>query len=198
MPRTLRVATEADAPGVQAIYAPFVADTAVSFEYEVPGVDEIRARIARTLPQFPWLVCETDGAVAGYAYGGRHAERAAYQWSADVSVYLGPEHRRVGVGRALYTVLLRLLAAQGYCNAYGGITLPNAASVGLHEAMGFTPVGVYRRVGYKHGAWHDVGWWACTLATPAGPPAPLGSFAALRETPELAAALAAGSALLRG
>jgi len=197
MARVVRIATAADAGGVQAIYAPFVADTAVSFEADPPTVAEMRGRIEGTLAGWPWLVCENGGVVAGYAYGSRHRERAAYQWSADVSVYIAPSYQRAGVGRALYTALLALLVQQGYCNAYGGITLPNAGSVGLHERLGFAPVGVYRQVGFKFGAWHDVGWWHLRLPAPAGdPPAPR-PFPAIAGSGGCAAALARGTALLQ-
>jgi phosphinothricin acetyltransferase len=101
--------------------------------------------------------------MAGYAYAGRHSARAAYQWSVDTSVYIHADFRRCGVGRGLYKSLFEILIAQGYCNAYAGITLPNAGSVGLHESVGFQPVGVYRSVGFKMGAWHDVGWWQLEL-----------------------------------
>jgi phosphinothricin acetyltransferase len=138
--------------------------TIVSFEVDPPGEREIGERINTTLPRHPWLVCEVDGQIAGYAYATAHRLRLAYQWSVDTSVYLSPEWHRRGIGRRLYATLLWLLTAQGYCNAYAGITLPNAASVGLHEAVGFLPLTVYSRVGYKLGAWHDVGWWQRPLA----------------------------------
>lgn len=132
----------------------------------------MRARIERTLPAYPWLVYERQGEVLGYAYGSRHAERAAYRWSADVSVYVRDDARRMGIGRALYSALLPLLCELGYHQAFAGITLPNAASVGLHQALGFTPVGMFRNVGYKLGTWHDVGWWQMALrdGAPAGEP----------------------------
>jgi phosphinothricin acetyltransferase len=172
----IRLATADDAERIHAIYAPYVRDTVISFELDVPGVEEIRKRITATLPAHPWLVLERDGRIAGYAYASTHRERRAYQWAADVSCYVAPEFQRQGIGRALYTALLRILRAQGFCNAYAGIALPNAASVGLHESAGFRAVGVYRGVGFKLGRWHDVGWWGCALgelpATPR-PPAPL-------------------------
>jgi L-amino acid N-acyltransferase YncA len=192
----LRLATVADAAGVRAIYAPIVAETAISFEVEPPTVETMRARIAATLAAFPWIVCEHGGEVAGYAYASAHHERAAYRWAVDVSVYVHEAARRRGVGRACYTALFRLLALQGFHAAYAGITLPNPASVALHEALGFEPVGVYRDVGFKLGAWHDVGWWQRRLrerAAPAAPPSPL---AAVEGSPAWAAAFAAGAALL--
>ncbi len=197
MASTIRLATERDAEPVQAIYAPIVRDTAISFEVDPPSLAEMRTRIAETLVHWPWLVCERDGEVLGYAYASRHRVRAAYQWSVDVSVYIDAHARRAGVGRALYSSLLRILVLQGFYNAYAGITLPNAASVGLHEALGFQPMGVYRTVGYKLGAWHDVGWWQLTLQPhPIDPPLPV-DIGAVQHSAVWDAARAAGVRLLR-
>ena len=161
----IRAATRADARAISEIYAPYVRETAISFEYEAPDETEIAARIAKVLPAYPWLVCEMDGRVVGYAYGSAHAERAAYGRSVNAGIYLARGTHRRGIGRALYAVLLGALKLQGYHAVFGGITLPNPASVGLHEASGFTPVGVYREVGFKFDSWHDVGWWGLTFAT---------------------------------
>ncbi|GJG85894.1 N-acetyltransferase [Gemmatimonadetes bacterium T265] len=158
-PYRVRPARPEDAAEVGAIYAPLVEHTAVSFEEVPPSVDEVRARIAATLATHPYFVAEDARGVVGYAYGGPHRARAAYRWSADVSVYVADRARRRGVGRALYAALLPALAARGVHAAFAGIALPNSGSVGLHEALGFTPVGVYREVGFKFGRWHDVGWW---------------------------------------
>lgn len=198
MPATIRLALETDAERVSAIYAPFVAGTAISFELDPPDEREMRRRVRATLDRWPWLVCERDGTVQGYAYASEHRERAAYQWCSDVSVYIDAAAQRTGLGRALYTSLLRILALQGFHNAYAGITLPNAASVGLHETLGFEPVGVYRAVGFKLGAWHDVGWWQLRLM-PSGPhPAPPDPLPAVAGLPEFAQALRAGERFLRG
>jgi L-amino acid N-acyltransferase YncA len=155
----IRLATPSDAAPIAAIYAPAVTDLPTSFELAPPDADEMARRVATTLARTPWLVCERDGAVLGYAYASAHRERAAYRWSVDVSAYVRADARRLGVARALYASLLALLARQGFRNAYAGVTLPNDASVGLHQAVGFTPVGAYRGVGYKLGAWHDVAWF---------------------------------------
>jgi len=160
---TIRLATVEDAAAVRDIYAPAVRDTVISFEFVEPDVSEMAHRIEVYSQKCPWLVYEMDGQVVGYAYANPHRAREAYQWSAEVSAYIHADHRRKGIGRALYTCLLDLLRLQGYRNAYAGVTLPNEGSVGLHEAMGFTPVGVYKKVGYKFGAWHDVGWWQLEL-----------------------------------
>jgi L-amino acid N-acyltransferase YncA len=165
-----------DAAACAAIYAPFVRDSVVSFEEAVPGADAFAARIAHLSATHPWLVEERDGVVVGFAYGSPHRERAAYRWASEVSVYVDPAHHRRGIGRALYEALLARLGEQRFHVACAGITLPNDASVRLHEALGFTLVGVYRGIGWKAGAWRDVGWWQLRLL-PAedrhAPPEPL-------------------------
>lgn len=166
----LRIATVRDAAAIAAIYAPYVRDTAISFETEVPDAAEMRNRIARVTAHYPWLVAEDQSGLIGYAYAGEHRSRKAYRWSVDAAVYLPASSHRRGAGRALYGALFQLLRAQRYVKAYAGIALPNAASVGLHEALGFKPIGVYRKVGYKLGAWRDVGWWELDLGEPANPP----------------------------
>lgn len=159
----IRLAKAEDAEGILAIYTPIVRETTISFELEPPTAEEMRRRIESTLARFPWLVWDTSEGIGGYAYASKHRERAAYQWSADVSVYVAAAYRGRGIARALYTTLLGMLADLGYYTALAGIALPNAASVGLHEGMGFQPIGVYRNIGYKMGAWRDVGWWECEL-----------------------------------
>ncbi|HEX9995794.1 MAG TPA: arsinothricin resistance N-acetyltransferase ArsN1 family B [Abditibacterium sp.] len=159
----IRLANAIDAAAIESIYAPFVGDTPISFELEPPSVEEMQKRIEKTLRQFPWLVCEIGDEIAGYAYAGSHSERAAYLWSVNVSVYIHPSYHRCGIGKALYASLFQILRLQGFYNAYAGVTLPNPASVGLHEALGFQPVGVYEGVGYKIGVWHSVGWWQLLL-----------------------------------
>ncbi|WP_228765797.1 arsinothricin resistance N-acetyltransferase ArsN1 family B [Sphingopyxis solisilvae] len=149
----------ADAPEVQAIYAPYVAATTISFEEVPPDILEVERRIAALLPHYPYLVAEVDGQVVGYAYASEHRTRAAYRTSVDVTVYVAPGAQRSGVARGLYSRLLPAAASRGYHAAFAGIALPNKASVALHEAMGFEPVGIYREVGRKFDAWHDVGWW---------------------------------------
>lgn len=189
----LRPATADDAAAVAAIYAPYVLETAITFEIEPPSADEMRRRIEKSWAAHAWLVCVAGDVPLGYAYTSQHRERAAYRWGVDVAVYVRRDAQRRGIGRALYTALLPLAGAQGYAAAYGGIALPNASSVGLHEALGFTHVGTYRGVGYKLGAWHDVGWWECPLAPrAAAPPEPHPA-----SDDDLATALAAGNARLK-
>lgn len=151
----VRPATAEDAPACAAIYAPYVTDTAVSFETDPPDASELARRIEAA---HVWLVLEDEGTVVGYAYAGRFHARDAYRWATETSVYLRQGFERRGGGRALYAALLPLLKARGFTTAIAGMTLPNAGSVGLHASLGFEPVGTYRRIGFKHGAWHDVAW----------------------------------------
>jgi len=159
----IRLADSGDAAAISAIYRPIVEETAISFEYEPLDAAEFARRIEHTLKTMPWLVDERDGRVVGYAYAVPHRARAAYQWTAEVSVYIDASARRQGVARSLYLDLLERLKRQRVHMALAGVTLPNPASVRLHESLGFTPVGVYHEVGYKFDKWHDVGWWELRL-----------------------------------
>jgi L-amino acid N-acyltransferase YncA len=161
-----------DAEACAAIYGRFVRDTPASLEERPPTAAEMGERIERISAGYPWLVAEVDGRVAGYAYASRHRERSSYRWAADVTVYVAPSQHRRGVGRSLYGALLPLLTRQGLQIACAGITLPNDASVALHEAFGFALVGIYRRIGWKASAWRDVGWWELELAPVAPGPQP--------------------------
>jgi phosphinothricin acetyltransferase len=206
MDGTLRMAVPADARAVRRIYAPYVEETAVTFATSVPSTGTLERKLAATLEQYPWLVCERgrdrdtgsdhdsdrdtgsdpdsdrdtgsdpdsdrDSTVVGYAYAGPLRDPAAYRWTAELSVYVDRADRGAGVGRGLYTALVDLLAAQGYASVYGVVALPNPASVGLHEALGFEHVGTFDDAGYKFGDWHDVGWWRRRLPDPAAPDAP--------------------------
>jgi L-amino acid N-acyltransferase YncA len=162
---SIRPAAAADASAIAAIYGTSVSEGYASFETDSPTPTEMERRMAAR-PRLPWLVAERDAQVAGFAYAARHRERAAYRWSADVSVYLAAQATGQGIGSALYAELLPAVTALGYVSAFAGIALPNPASVALHEAMGFLPVGVYRDVGFKHGQWRDVGWWQLRLVNP--------------------------------
>jgi L-amino acid N-acyltransferase YncA len=166
----VRDASEHDAAACAAIYAPYVTDTAITFESDAPSAAEMAERIADAVRTYAWLVLEDGGRVVGYAYGSPFKSRAAYRWSCEVSVYLEPGLRRTGGGRALYEALLARLAERGFRTACAGMTLPNEASAGLHRAMGFEPVGTYRRIGWKRGAWRDVAWVQRALAPGEGPP----------------------------
>jgi len=192
---TIRLAAAADAKAVAAIYEPNVVRSSISFEFSPPSAAEMAERIRSALEHAPWLVYTRGDDVLGYAYASKHRERAAYQWSVDVSAYIAEDHRRKGIGRALYTSLFALLRVQGFYAAHAGITLPNPGSVGLHEALGFRPVGVYRAVGYKFGTWHDVGWWQLALRERIGEPSPPLSLAEAQRRPGWAQALGAGVGL---
>jgi L-amino acid N-acyltransferase YncA len=176
---SVRIAGPADADAIAAIYAPYVVETAISFEEEPPSGSEMASRLAATLPTHPFLVFEEGGRVLGYAYGAHHVARAAYRWSANVSVYTALDAHRRGIGRALYTTLIATLRRQGFHSLFAGIALPNEKSVGLHEAMGFTHLGTYQEVGFKLGRWHDVGYWRLGLreGPPRAEPIPFSSLA---------------------
>ena len=196
-PTVIRLAAVTDGAALAEIYRPAVADCATSFELEPPDGAEMAQRVAKCMERSPWLVCERDGRVIGYAYGGMHRERAAYQWSVEVSAYVRHDFHKQGIGRALYESLFAALAVQGYRNAYAGITLPNDASVALHTAVGFTPIGVYRGIGYKMGAWHDVGWYERELAPRVLNPPPPRVLAECSNDPAFLAALESGLSYLR-
>jgi L-amino acid N-acyltransferase YncA len=162
---------ERDAAACASVYAPFVEECPTSFEERPPTAAEMADRIARTATTHPWLVAEAGGDVVGYAYACPHRERPAYRWAVEVSVYVAGDRQGSGLGRRLYEALIAQLRRQRFHVALAGITLPNDASVALHEHLGFVPVGILRRIGWKAGAWRDVGWWQLELARPGdGPP----------------------------
>lgn len=183
----VRPALEDDAAAVAAVYAPYVEGTAVSFEVEAPTPAVMAQRIGATLETHPWLVAERDGAVVGFAYSGRHSQRAAYRWTVDVTVYVGGQERRTGVGRGLYAVLLATLRGQGFRSAFAEVVLPNPGSVRLHEAMGFRHIGTHTDIGFKLGRWHDIGYWRLGLSEGTGPPGEPLDFADFRTMPAFAA-----------
>ena len=163
MNTVIRLASAVDAPAIHQIYLPIVRDTHISFEQIAPTPREIAARIEKTLSQYPWLVCELDGQLTGYSYASAFRSRAAYQWTAETTVYIHADFQRRGVARALYSSLMAILREQGYCSAIGVIALPNAGSIRAHEALGFRKVGVFENAGYKASAWRDTGWWQLAL-----------------------------------
>lgn len=174
---TLRMATAADAAELLEIYAPFITNTEITFEYTVPSAEVFAERIGTILTFYPWLVAEADGRIAGYAYAARDRERAAYQWNAELSIYVRPEYQHRGLAQALYGALLELLYLQGIRNVYGVITHPNPKSERFHEKFGFSSVGVFRHTGYKFGRWLDVLWMEKTLGEIAAIPRPPRSIA---------------------
>jgi L-amino acid N-acyltransferase YncA len=176
MPARVRPATAADAAACVEIYRPYVLDTVITFETDVPTVEEMTDRIVDARVMHEWLVLEVDGDITGYAYAHQFNSRAAYQWSVETSVYLAQHGQRSGGGRMLYGELLRRLTERGFRRAFAGIAQPNDASNALHKAFGFRRAGRYRRVGWKHGAWRDVEWWQLDLLEPdddVGPPRPI-------------------------
>ncbi len=193
----IRLARPGDGEALARIYAPSVTEAATSFETEPPDAAEMERRAASVLAKTPWLVLEEAGAVVAYAYAGPHRDRAAYRWCVEVSAYVAPASRRRGAAGALYASLLALLGLQGFRNAYAGVTLPNPASVALHEAMGFSRVGVYREIGWKLGRWHDVLWLERALAPRSPDPREPLALAAIVGRPEFEAALALGRARWR-
>ncbi len=163
-----------DAAAIAAIYRPSVEGGLASFEEVAPDAVEMAARIRRTLERTPWLVAEDEGTVLGYAYAAPHQERPGYRWAVNISVYVAAEAREMGIGRALYDELLAILRRQRFVNVYAGITLPNPASVALHEGIGMERIGVYERIGFKLGEWHSVAWYGLRLAESVGaPPEPI-------------------------
>ena len=169
MQKRIRSAEQRDAQALVDIYAPFVLESATSFEAAVPTVSEMEQRINAIGKRYPWLVFEGDGKVLGYAYASPHRERKAYQWCVEVSVYIHGDVRNRGVGRVLYSSLFEILRMQGYVNVYANVTLPNPASIRLHKTMGFQRIGVYSRVGFKLGKWHDVVWFQLRISEPSTP-----------------------------
>ena len=154
----LRVATRDDAAGMLEIYAPFILNSGITQETEVPVVEDFQERIISNLEERPWLVCDIDNEIAGYAYAGKHRDRKGYQWCTEPSVYISEKYCRLGVANALYAALFDILKLQGYVNAYAVITLPNERSIAFHKKFGFEYLTTYRKIGYKLGQWHDVGW----------------------------------------
>ena len=162
-PFIVRLAKEADAPAMLEIYRPYVEGSTISFEQEVPSIEDYAARVSKYLSGWGGVVAEADGQLLGYAYGSSHRERAAYKWSVETTVYVTQRAQRNGIGRELYAALIPMLAGAGYCNAYAGVALPNLASIRLHNAVGFKAIGTFPRVGYKFDGWRDVAWFHLVL-----------------------------------
>lgn len=181
----IRIARAEDAEAVHAIYAPTIVDTAITFETELPGTDAMRHRILTRLQHYPWLVWEEHDEVLAYAYATRFRERAAYDWIAETSIYVHEHARRRGIARKLYGALLDVMRLQGINQAVGVITMPGEVSVAMHEAMGFTPAGIWRKAGYKLGRWWDVGVWQKELQPPANPPQAIVAFPVVCGSAEL-------------
>ena len=160
---SIRLATPADAKSILDIYAPYIANTSFTFETEIPSVEDFAERIRTYLLNWPWLVGEVNGKIAGYAYATRHRERTAYQWCVESSIYIHDDFQKKGIGNALYVALFDILKHQGFRNVYAVINLPNDKSVAFHERCGFEYFATYEKVGYKLGKWKNVGWWRLSL-----------------------------------
>ena len=193
----IRIAEPGDASAIAGIYRPAVADGATSFELDPPDAAEMARRLEKTLSRTPWLVCEHHGDILGYAYGGTHRERPAYRWTIEVSAYVRRDRHRSGIGRGLYTSLFAVLVLQGFRTAVAGITLPNPASLALHESVGFSRIGVYHAIGHKFGRWHDVVWLERRLADYPPDPEPPVTLSEVMGSPEFQVALSAGIRCLR-
>lgn len=159
----IRLANKKDASAILDIYNPYIENTSFTFETEVPLLADFQKRIEDYLENWPWLVCEDQGKIAGYAYGAKYRERKGYQWCVESSIYIHDDYLKRGIGKALYEALLEILKQQGYRNVYAVINLPNERSVKFHESCGFTFFALYPKVGYKLGNWKNVGWWQVNL-----------------------------------
>lgn len=180
----IRLADEKDCQDMLDIYAPFVKDTTVSFEYEVPSYDEFKNRIVEIQAKYPWIVCEIDNEIVGYAYASPFNKRSAYEWSVDYSIYVSPVKHGMGIGTALYTCLTDILRLQGFYNAFAGITSSNNKSENFHKSFGFKPVGTYHDAGYKFNNWHDVQWFEYKISEKQNPPRKIRNIHEIKFTHE--------------
>lgn len=160
----IRLITENDASAVLEIYRPYVLNSVITFEYEVPSYQEYLERVHNVITEYPWLVCLYDNKIIGFAYASKHRYRTAYQWSPECTVYLAPQAHRKGIARILYETLFSILRLQGYFNVFAGVALPNEKSEGFHKALGFEEIGIFKNIGYKHGNWHDTKWFQLQLS----------------------------------
>ncbi|MBS1919393.1 MAG: N-acetyltransferase [Bacteroidetes bacterium] len=177
----IRLATPLDAQDILNIYAPYIRNTSFTFETEIPSLSDFANRINDYLKQWPWLVCEINGMIAGYAYGGKYRERTAYQWCVESSIYIHDDFQKNGIGKTLYDVLIEILNRQGFRNVYAVINLPNEKSVAFHESLGFTYFAIYEKVGYKLGKWKNVGWWQLSINEYGDEPKPPITFSELNK-----------------
>lgn len=197
MSAKFRLANANDATQILSIYAPIVENTFISFEEIIPSVTDIESRINKTLHQYPYLVCEIDGQVAGYAYASAFRSRAAYQWVTETTIYVNSNFYRRGIATTLYTTLMNVLREQGYLNVVGVIALPNEASVNLHERLGFEKIGVFANMGYKINGWRDTGWWQLELKPMPDNPIPPRSIQDFRKLPIFATLLEQGQSKIK-
>jgi L-amino acid N-acyltransferase YncA len=181
---TIRLIRTADSKNVLEVYKPYVVSTAITFEYDVPGLDDFSTRIETIANEYPWLVCSKDDIIIGYAYACKHRDRTAYQWSAESTIYMSSDYHGKGIGKVLYETLFSILKLQGYVNVYAGVALPNVKSEEFHKASGFYEIGDFEKIGYKLGKWHDVRWFQLLLTERSvNPPIPK-SIKEIETTPE--------------
>lgn len=185
---TIRLATADDAASALDVYTPYVLSTAITFENDVPSVEEFRSRIENLTKTYPWLVCEYDGKIVGYAYGSIHRARPAYKWSPESTVYVAADFHRLGIAKVLYEALFALLKLQGFVNVFAGVVLPNVKSEGFHKALGFEEIGIFDRIGFKLGSWHSSKWFGLHLSEPdvnPSDPKPIGEVTGTQEFLEI-------------
>jgi L-amino acid N-acyltransferase YncA len=159
----IRFIQETDIQSVLNIYRPYVLNTYITFEYDVPTFEEFSKKIRTITLEYPWLVCLQDNQIIGYAYASEHRHRTAYKWSPESTIYLTENMQGKGIGRILYSTLFDILRLQGFFNVYAGVGMPNEKSERLHKAVGFQELGIFKKVGYKLGKWHDTKWFQLHL-----------------------------------
>lgn len=190
---TIRLATPADAAGMLDIYKHYVENTSYTFEYEVPSKQEFEARILAVTPAFPWLVCELDGQIVGYAYAHKHRDRTAYQWSPESTIYIDHNYHGKGLARVLYETLFEILKLQGFFNVYAGVLSTNENSTAFHKALGFEEIGLFRNIGYKLGEWHSNMWYQLHLAEHHAEPSVPAAFSEMKDSPAITTILNAAN-----
>lgn len=186
---TIRPLQAQDMSGLLAVYAPYVLHTAITFDYEVPSLEEFTHKLDTITAQYPCLVCVQGEEVVGYAYASTYRVKAAYQWSPESTIYLAEGVHRKGIARILYQALFDILHLQGFINVYAGVTIPNAKSEGLHRTLGFEEIGIFEKIGYKHDKWHDLKWFQLILSEHAHNPQPPADIQTTQASPAFKAIL---------
>ncbi|MCY1152766.1 MAG: GNAT family N-acetyltransferase [Sphaerochaetaceae bacterium] len=177
--KLIRLVREDDVREILDIYAPYVKNTSITFECTTPSLKDFNKKVSKVTSFYPFLVCEVNNSVIGYAYADRIREREAYDWDVELSIYLNQNYSNLGIGKILYEALLDILKLQNIYNAYGVITLPNKASVKLHKKLGFKEIGVFHNTGFKFNKWYDVIWFEKTIQSLQTPPDKIKPFSAI-------------------